>query len=351
MSAPTIPFQPYAQTHMRTCGPGDARPTAFQVVKDCDRIGKLKGSTILITGCSSGIGVETARALYETGAALFLTARNMPKLESVINNIVAQAENQDAPRPVAIEMHLDSLASVRRGTEDFIAKSRGKLNILIENAGIMACPYKTTEDGFETQFGTNHLAHFLLFQMVKSLLLRSASKSGGTSRVVVVSSAGHRYGSINFSDIHYLSDPSRYEKFGAYGQSKTANIFFASSIHRHYGKQGLTAISLHPGTIMTELVRHLEDEDVAAQGGWKSLQNIFKSPEQGAATTVWAAVSPHFDDLANGGRYCADVGECGPMALKPGPGAGGYSPHIYDILGEEKLWELSYEAVGMHKVE
>ena len=153
MPAPTNPFQPYASVHVETNGPGDARPTALQVVKDCNQIGKLKGKSALITGCSSGIGVETARALYEGGATLFLTARDMPKLEKVIDDIVSKAEAKGVPRPVGIEMHLDSLAGVRKGVEEFKAKSNGQLNILIENAGVMACPYSQTVDGFERQIG------------------------------------------------------------------------------------------------------------------------------------------------------------------------------------------------------
>jgi len=131
MGAPETPYQPYANVHKSTTGPGDARPTALQVVKDCGVVGKLGDKTILITGCSSGIGVETARALYETGAKLFLTARDMLKLNKVIDDIMAKAENKTGPRPVPIEMHLDSLESVKKGAEDFMAKSGGKLNILI----------------------------------------------------------------------------------------------------------------------------------------------------------------------------------------------------------------------------
>jgi hypothetical protein len=131
MPAPSTPYQPHAALHKDPQGPGDKRPTALQIVKDCNAVGKLGNKTILITGCSSGIGVETARALYETGARLFLTARDMPKLEKVIDDIVANAENESSERPVPIEMHLDSLESVRKGAEDFKAKSGGKLNILI----------------------------------------------------------------------------------------------------------------------------------------------------------------------------------------------------------------------------
>ncbi|WPH04845.1 hypothetical protein R9X50_00774200 [Acrodontium crateriforme] len=360
MPAPTTPFQPYASLHTTLDGPGDARPTALQIIKDSNLLGSgLKGKSILITGCSSGIGVETARALYAAGATLYLTARDIPKLEKVIDDIVANptGEAKDAtfktaqgvPRPVTIELHLDSLAGVRKGIAEFEAKSKGELNILIENAGVMACPYNLTVDGLETQIGTNHFAHFVLFQAVKPLLLATAEKTNTLSRVVTVSSAGHRFGGINFDDIHYTADPSKYSKWGAYGQSKTANIYLANAIHRRYGNKGLTALSVHPGGIMTELGRHLDEADVKqlAPGGWDDFAKIFKNPEQGAATTVWAAVSAHFDDVKNGGRYCADVGECGPAPAEAAPGANGYAPHAYDEASEEKLWKLSCETVGI----
>jgi NAD(P)-dependent dehydrogenase (short-subunit alcohol dehydrogenase family) len=152
---PQTPYQPYASVHQETKGPGDDRPTALQIIKDCNAAGTLKGKTILITGTSSGIGVETARALYETGAQLFLTARDIPKLEKVIEDIVSNSSAKDVPRPQAIEIHLDSLASVRDGAEDFKKRSNGQLNMLICNAGVMACPQAKTQDDLELQIGTS----------------------------------------------------------------------------------------------------------------------------------------------------------------------------------------------------
>lgn len=342
--APTSPHQPYAAVHEKPNGPGDARPTALQIIQDYHAAGTLKGKTILITGCSSGIGVETARALYETGAQLFLTARDTSKLDSVISNIIAQATNKDTPKPEPLELHLDSLDSVRKAAEDFKVRSHGRLNILINNAGVMACPYSKTKDGFENQIGTNHFAHFLFFQLLKPLLLKSAAESGISSRVINVSSFGHRMSSVHLDDIGF-SDGKTYNKWVAYGQSKTANIFMASSIERHYGKQGVRGLSLHPGGILTPLTRHMDEEDnklIDLEG----MQPFLKSPEQGAATTVLAAVSPHFESQ-NGGRYLADCGECGPMDENPRPAASGYAPHVYDEDTEEKLWKLSNAAVGL----
>ncbi|CAK3769813.1 Hypothetical predicted protein [Lecanosticta acicola] len=341
--APTNPYQPYAAAHKDTKGPGDSRPTALQIIKDNEAAGKLKGKTILVTGCSSGIGIETARALYETGAQLFLTARDIPKLNGIIDDIVTKATIKDAPRPEVLELHLDSLESVRKGAEEFKKRS-SQLNILICNAAVMACPYSTTKDGFELQIGTNHFAHFLLFQLLKPLLLESAQQSGMSSRVIAVSSAGHRMSPVLLDDINF-SNGATYQKWKSYGQSKTANIYMASSIERHYGNQNLHALSLHPGVIKTDLSRHLVPEDLQGMN-LDQIRHLYKNPEQGAATTVWAATSPHFE-AANGGRYLAECGECGPVAKDSAMGADGYAEHVYNPEAEEKLWKLSYEAVGL----
>lgn len=349
MAPPTTPYTPYAAEHKNLNGPGDARPTWEQVLEDCDAIGKLKGRTVLITGCSSGIGVETARAMYEAGATLFLTARDIPKLQGVIDDIVKKAEhNRDGPEPQPIEMHLDSLDSVRKGAEDFKQKSGGQLSILINNAGVMAAPFSKTKDGFETQIGVNHFAHFLLFQLLKPLLLETAKKTGTSSRVINLSSAGHRFGGLQFSDKASLDEWDNgkgYHKWQSYGQAKTANILMANEIERRYGDQNLHGWSVHPGGIVTELGRHLDQEDLKMFED-PEMQKIFKSPSQGAATTVWAAVSPHFEGK-NGGRYLADVGECGPAPEERVPASAGYSPWAYDEKAEDALWKVSCEVVGV----
>ena len=156
MAPPTDPYRPYLDSHKDPKGPGDARPDTIKILKDNDAIGALKGKTVLITGCSSGIGVETARAMYEAGATVFAAARDMKKLDGVIEDIVKNAQfNKDGPKPQAVELHLDSLEGVRKGAEQFKQKS-DKLNILINNAGVMAAPFGTTKDGLETQIGVNH---------------------------------------------------------------------------------------------------------------------------------------------------------------------------------------------------
>lgn len=213
-------------------------------------------------------------------------------------------------------------------------------------AGVMACPLEKTVDGFERQIGTNHMAHFLLFQLLKPLLIKSAKESGSLSRVINLSSAGHRFSGINFDDMYWDKHPENYNKWQSYGQSKTANVYMASSITRHYGSQGLVGLSVHPGGIWTELGRHLEQEDLERFSS-NDLTKIFKSTEQGAATTVWAAVNPHFEDVNNTGRYLAETGESGPMPEGAGMAAHGYAKHLYDEEAEEKLWKISCQAVGV----
>ena len=350
MGPPEKPFQPYLSLHEGPEGPGDKRPEWMQVLKDCDAIGKLKGKTVLITGASAGLGVETAKALHEAGATCFLQARDMKRLDGVIEDIVNNAQyNKDGPKPQAIEIHLDSLDSVRKGAEDFKEKSGGKLNILINNAGVMAAPYGTTKDGFETQIGVNHFAHFLLFELLKPLLLSTAKESGTTSRVINLSSAGHRMGSVQFSNADELAAWNKgenYDKWASYGQAKTANIWMANSIDRKYGSQNLHATSVHPGGIFTELVRHLTAEDMK-RFQTDAFSKQLKNPAQGAATTVWATVSDHFEG-GHGGQYLADIGENAAMRPEDTDGpASGYAKHAYDEEAEEKLWKLSAQTVGV----
>jgi NAD(P)-dependent dehydrogenase (short-subunit alcohol dehydrogenase family) len=164
----------YHASWVNRSGPGDSRPTALQIVKDEDLVGKLVGKTAVITGCSSGIGVEAVRAMHATGATVFATARNEPKLLEVIKEIEDGDPTNKAPI-VPVIMELASLKSVREGAKTILEKSGGKVNILITNAGVMATPRGRTEDGFETQFGTNHLAHFLLFLLLKDAMLAAST--------------------------------------------------------------------------------------------------------------------------------------------------------------------------------
>ena len=337
MSPSTPFFQPYAEANAAAEGPGDRRPTALQVVEDCNAFGKLRGQIAVCSGCSSGIGVETARALYEAGMMLYLTARDIGKLEQVIDNIVSTSRtykdtDDKPPRPVAVTMHLDSLKSVREGA-DYIRQKTDSLNLLINNAGVMTTPYSLTEDGFELQMATNHYAHFVLFHELKSLLLKGASPEH-PSRVVNLTSLAHRFSGIRFDDMAF-SGGSTYSKWISYGQSKTANIYMANSINRRFGSQNIVGLSVHPGVIETPLMRHMDkdDYDVLAKG---TSHIARKNVGQGAATTVWAAISSRFDDVERGGQYLAEAGECPAVAA-----------WTYDEEAEEKFWELSCEAVGV----
>lgn len=352
MGPPQDPYRPYLELHKEPKGPGDARPDTTQVLKDSDAIGRLKGRNVLITGCSAGIGVETARAMYEAGATVFAAARDMKKLDGVIENIVENAQfNKDGPKPQPIELHLDSLEGVRRGAEEFKSKS-SQLHILINNAGVMATPHGITADGVETQIGVNHFAHVLLFQLLKPLLISSAKDSGSPSRVICLSSAGHRFGGLTFTDRKSLDAWNKgegYSKWGSYGSSKTANIYMANAIDRKYGSQGVHAWSVHPGAITTELGRHMEQADIDSFGPGafeKMMSTTFKSPSQGAATTIWAAVSPHFE-RKNGGQYLADVGETSLATKDPQQEEASYNAHAYDQEKEDALWEVSCEVVGV----
>ena len=327
------PIRPYAQQHVTLNGPGDQRPTAEQVIRDQNLVGALHGINILVTGCTSGIGVETARALYLTGATIYVTARDMTKGEAIAADISA-----DPSRPVkVIEMSLDSFDSVRKGAEIYLSMT-SKLNVLVNNAGVMACPNGTTADGHEQQFGTNHLGHFLLFQLLKPALLAGATAER-PSRVISVSSTGHRRaGALDFEDLDFSK--TEYSPFIAYGRSKLANIYFANELTRRFTDQNLHALSLHPGSISTTLQRHVT--------GMEIYKEIRKDPiylaqakniAQGAATTVWAAVGKEW--MHQGGLYLEDVGEAEP-ADPDGPLYGtGYSVEAYSPEDEKRLWDLS----------
>ncbi|KAI9818062.1 MAG: hypothetical protein M1827_000686 [Pycnora praestabilis] len=324
----------YAAAHASPNGPGDSRPTALQIVKDEGLEGKLTGKVIFITGCSSGIGIETARALSTTGATLFLTARDMVKGKGALQDILEQ------DRVHLLQLDLDSLASVRACVKDFLAKSK-TLNVLIDNAGIMCTPEGKTADGFEKQFGTNHLAHFLLFNLLKPTLLASSTNSFN-SRVVALSSTAHRDSGVHFDN---LGLEGIYEPGIAYGQSKTANIYMANEIDRRYGAQGLHGLSLTPGGIYTGLQQHIPEE---MMDGWRANEvvgKIIKSSEQGAATTVWAAVGKEWE--GHGGKYLEDCAVSKPAEPGWNVMSTGYEKWAYDPENESRLWKASLKMVGL----
>ena len=240
----------YTAAHAKPNGPGDARPTAKQILNNEDGANRFKDKVVLITGGTNGIGVETARAFATTGARVFITARDLTKAKSVIANIQSTCHEQ--VQIEALELDLESLDSVKQCARDFLSKSN-KLNVLICNAGIMAVGTLTrTKDGFESQFGVNHVSHFLLVQLLKDALLRS-STSEFQSRLVLVSSGAHRFSPILFDDYDLVK--RGYDPWVAYGQSKTANIYTALEIERRYGSQGLHAWAVCPGTLSQTLLR------------------------------------------------------------------------------------------------
>lgn len=332
-------IQPYADQHKSLAGPGDQRPTAEQVIRDQGLVNALRSKTILITGCTSGIGVETARALYLTGADISITARDITK-----GNAVAKELSTDPDRQVkVIEMSLDSFASVRKGAADFLAQT-SKLDILINNAGMMASPEGKTVDGNEQQFQTNHLSHFLLFKLLEPALLAAATPDQ-PSRVIAVSSTGHRHvPGLDFDNLDFSK--SDYQPWAAYGNSKLANVYFANELTRRYQERGIIGLSLHPGSIKTPLQRYMVGTEmynrVTADPAY---QVQTKSVPQGAATTVWAAIGTEWRN--RGGVYLEDVGEAGPVE-KEGPAwRTGYSEAAYKPEDEKRLWEVSEKMCGL----
>ena len=240
---------------------------------------------------------------------------------------------------------MDSFASVREAAK--IVKSQTRtLNTIICNAGVMFVPYEPTQDGFEAHLGVNHFSHFLLFQGLKQLLTSGAAQSQSVSRVVCVSSSGHRFSGINFDDINF--DRTKYDAVVACGQSKTANIYMASTLSRLYKEDGIIGLSLHPGVILdTDVRRYMSEKAVANLHSQTDLRQV-KDAEQGVATTVWAAVSLYSEDVSPSGRYLSDLGECLPMDtnMERAVGASGYASHAYDEIKADRLWAWSYEAVG-----
>ncbi len=289
----------------------------------------LNGQRVLITGVSAGLGVETARVLVEHGAQVVGTARDLDKARRATGGI-ARLELQ--------EMDLASLASVR-ACADRLNAAAEPFDVVIANAGVMACPKGITTDGFETQFGTNHLGHFLFVNRVAPLI-----KAGG--RVVVVSSLAHRFADVDLQDPNYEHQP--YVEFQSYGRSKTANILFAVEFDRRHRARGVRATALHPGAIETELARHLTPEVVAQLPGADDPEANLKSRSprktipQGAATTVWCGFVAAIDEI--GGRYCED---CHVAETIDAPLVNhGVASYALDPQRARQLWALSESLVG-----
>jgi NAD(P)-dependent dehydrogenase (short-subunit alcohol dehydrogenase family) len=312
-------------THQHKIGSGfGAESTADDVLRGIDLSGKLA----LVTGGYSGIGLETTRALLRAGAQVVVPARRPASAREAVGDSVD-----------VDELDLSDLASVQGFAERFLASGRA-IDIVINSAGIMACPETRVGPGWEAQFATNHLGHYALVNRLWPAI------SPGGARVVAVSSAGHRRSGIRWDDVMFEHG---YDKWAAYGQAKTANVLFAVQLDALASDAGVRAFALHPGGIITPLQRHLSKEEMVAAGWIDEEGNPlnpagFKTPEQGAATQVWAATSPQLDGL--GGVYCQDC-DIAEVAPDDQEFTGGVRSYAVDPEQAARLWTLSAELTGV----
>lgn len=290
----------------------------------------LGGRRFLVTGASGGLGLETSRALAAHGACVVMAARDTEKNRTAMAAIRAEHPDVDLED---LQVDLGSLSSVRAAVARFLSDPR-PLHGLVLNAGIMATPQGVTVDGFEQQFGVDHLGHFLLARELLERMVESAP-----SRVVILSSAGHRMGDVDLDDVNF--ERREYDPFVAYGAAKTCNVLHAVEIDRRYGERGVRAFAVHPGGIHTELGRHMTPEVI------RSLMSrieespsalTWKTPRQGAATTVWAATSALLD--GRGGEYCEDC-DVAPVVDDASVTSTGVASRAVDPDRARALWELS----------
>ena len=296
----------------------------------------LTGKVAIVTGGATGIGIETARALAEAGAEVVIAVRKPDLAEAAVADIAKTAKAK-----VSWSMlDLSSFKSIRAFAERW---GERPLNLLINNAGVMACPLAYTEDGLEMQIGTNHFGHFLLSVLLAPNLVAGAKASGKTSRLVSLSSIGHRRSPVNFDDPNFRDRP--YDKWESYGQAKTANALFAVGFTKRFKDQGVFANAVMPGGIMTPLQRHLPVEEQRAMG-WidesGKVRDGFKTPAQGASTSIWAAVGDELEGV--GGLYLEDLHQAGPWTKESG--WSGVMPYALDPEQADKLWALSVQTTG-----
>jgi NAD(P)-dependent dehydrogenase (short-subunit alcohol dehydrogenase family) len=305
-----------------------AESTADEVLEGVD----LSGKRVLVTGVSAGLGVETARSLVAHGATVVGTARDLTKAR----NALAQA---GAPSVELVEMDLASLRSARKAADDLLAQAKA-FDVIVANAGVMACPQGKTQDGFETQFGTNHLGHFVFVNRLVPLLKPGA-------RIVSLSSTGHQLSDVNLEDPNF--ERTSYHAFAAYGRSKTANILYAVALDSRLKGRDVRATAVHPGGIQTELGRHLTPELVGELmsrwniGGTNEAPAIqFKSVPQGSATSVWSGFVASSE--AVGGRYCEDCHVC--EVNDDTSSRVGVRSYALNLAHANDLWRKSEEMVG-----
>jgi NAD(P)-dependent dehydrogenase (short-subunit alcohol dehydrogenase family) len=308
--------------------PFGMRSTAAEVMSGID----LAGKTAMVTGGYSGLGLETVRALAGAGARVFVGARR-PE--------VAATDLQGIEGNIAIlKLDLADPASIDTFAVELAAHTP-RIDILINNAAIMACPLARDARGFESQFATNHLGHFQMTARIWPLI----KESGAGARIVVLSSIGHARCGVDLDDPHFVT--REYDKWTAYGQAKSANALFAIHLDESAKPLGIHAFAVHPGGIKTPLQRHLTHEEQVAMGWYKpdgSLVDIFKSTQQGAATSIWCAVSPLLKD--EGGVYCEDCNIASLWIEGMNPYTG-VRPHAIDTVAAKALWDASEEMTGV----
>lgn len=303
----------------------------------------LHGKRVLVTGVSAGLGVETARSLAAHGAQVVGAARDLTKAKSATEQVRKEAVANGGGFEL-VELDLASLKSVRACAEGLLTKGE-TFDVVIANAGVMATPFGHTTDGFEMQFGTNHLGHFVLINRIAPLL-RPAG------RVITLSSSGHRFSNVDLDDPNFAHTP--YDPFVAYGRSKTANILFSVAFDQRHRERGVRAAAVHPGGIQTELGRHLDPGQLQGMLDQMNIQLAaegkapfqFKTIPQGAATSVWAGVVAPADEI--GGRYCENchVGHIVPDHVTISAISEGVRGYALDPKAAEALWKKSEELVG-----
>lgn len=302
-----------------------SRTEPWEVLEGID----LSGQVVMVTGGYSGLGLETTRALVAAGARVHVPVRSVEKAALTLADMQGDI--------VVGEMDLGDLASVRAYAHRF-QSSEEKLDVLINNAGVMACPETRTGNNWESQFAINHLGHHVLTTGLLPSLMNA-----GKARVISLSSNGHKRSDIRWHDIHFIHEP--YDKWTAYGQSKTANALFALGLDLKFRNQGIRGFSVHPGGILTPLQRHLDNEEMVALG-WvdeqgnmsEQVKTLFKTPSQGCSTSLWAATSPALDN--KGGLYCEDC-DVAVVATDVAARHKGVAPWAVNDESALRLWDLT----------
>jgi len=289
----------------------------------CDSKARLDGKTAIVTGANTGIGKETVKDFVNRGATVILACRTVSKGEEAKKDIVA--DTGTSPDKIHVrQLDLGSLKSVRKFTEEFLAEFP-KLHILVNNAGVMMCPFSLTEDGFEQQFGVNHLGHFAL----TNLLLPRIKESGPKTRIVNLSSLGHKsFAYFKMNDL--LWKENKYSDLYAYGQSKLCNVLFTKELHKRLADTDITVYAVHPGAVATDLIRHYPKVQAVLRIIYPYGLNLFvKMPKDGAQTSIYCSVQEGIENLS--GEYFADCAREKSHKWS------------YDVDKQQELWKVSEE--------